>query len=463
MHVVADPPRSFVEDSVIGAPSKAGGDESPEGSQEDKCTMVTTATIAENGTQISKISLDVATKKAVRPFKKRSRYIYPFLRDNKCPHKTGGFHSYNGLIRHVDAKHRGMLCPSSTQLEDGTLKIPCPRECGQMFPSYDRANYHAKNPTLCKATPRKNVLCPWSSIIGCETICKDPKALANHHRAHVQDARSPFQCSKGCGEFHADLYILAAHETKCEGEGAMIRISLYQFELSVATSATSPRVIIVGRSSGGSPLGWKMGKETFEEGLPLWGHAIRREYVRFIGDESSAILHVCNNVATRHLPAPEHNDSPKEKDQKRRNSLSQAWKFTAAITRSITMANEADIVPTLLSVGLDGWACDVRMILPYLLHRELQFKLVLRVPELYYGLSAKYFSKTGDSKARELYWATYDSDVLRRTLEKEPGLDEATDNLVLSWQRIQDLKDLRANENALYSGRNRVTLEDDSE
>jgi len=35
-----------------------------------------------------------------------------------------------------------------------------------------------------------------------------------------------------------------------------------------------------------------------------------------------------------------------------------------AITGDIQAANEAGIKPVLISVGLDGWDCDVRMLLP---------------------------------------------------------------------------------------------------
>jgi hypothetical protein len=40
-----------------------------------------------------------------------------------------------------------------------------------------------------------------------------------------------------------------------------------------------------------------------------------------------------------------------------RLSFHRAFKFTTAIKGDIQAANEADITLTIISVGLDGWAC----------------------------------------------------------------------------------------------------------
>jgi len=63
-----------------------------------------------------------------------------------------------------------------------------------------------------------------------------------------------------------------------------------------------------------------------------------------------------------------------------------------AITGDIRTANGLGITPKLISVGLDGWACDTWMILPYLQERGVTFTLTIRVgAKLYDGLSAKFF------------------------------------------------------------------------
>jgi hypothetical protein len=67
----------------------------------------------------------------------------------------------------------------------------------------------------------------------------------------------------------------------------------------------------------------------------------------------------------RDIPVPLLNDSFVQEKEVRHWSFYKAYKFTKALATDIEAANEVNIVPTLLSVGIDGWACDARMITPF--------------------------------------------------------------------------------------------------
>jgi hypothetical protein len=57
-----------------------------------------------------------------------------------------------------------------------------------------------------------------------------------------------------------------------------------------------------------------------------------------------------------------------------------------------------------------------------------------------------------------VHWGEFDSKTSRASLEEGPGLDAATDNLILAWDTVQGRKDSVAGENQLYHGRNDVDL-----
>ena len=79
-----------------------------------------------------------------RPFELLQVYNCPFFESPTCPHKDGRFDSFRGLTSHIARFHAGEVIVSyvKDQSEDGTLKIPCQLNCGEMFISH----YHATRP-----------------------------------------------------------------------------------------------------------------------------------------------------------------------------------------------------------------------------------------------------------------------------------------------------------------------------
>ena len=116
----------------------------------------------------------------------------------------------------------------------------------------------------------------------------------------------------------------------------------------------------------------------------------------------------------------------------------------------IAAANAAGITPTLLSVGLDGWACDERRLLPWLQTSSLTFDLVIRMNGLDFGMRDTYVQQIGS-----VYWASYHLDEIKEALESGPGSDPKTDELIACWKTLQSGKDTSFGVNV---GRNAVSV-----
>jgi hypothetical protein len=121
----------------------------------------------------------------------------------------------------------------------------------------------------------------------------------------------------------------------------------------------------------------------------------------------------------------------KEQPYGQRRSYKRAKLFTDAIEKDILLAGKADVVPTIVAVGLDGWACHTSKILEYLSSRKMHFSLVLRLPsDVKYGFETLFAKKSGG-----FYWAIYDSSKILNQLEDEED-DAATENLIMAWDDI---------------------------
>ncbi|KAJ4326065.1 hypothetical protein N0V94_000227 [Neodidymelliopsis sp. IMI 364377] len=193
------------------------------------------------------------------------------------------------------------------------------------------------------------------------------------------------------------------------------------------------------------------GTNDIKKGLPLIGKEILTEYITMSGSQAdSAVLHSCSNCSTRELPAVPV-DEPIIKDTLHlRLARHRALCFTTAITQDIKAANEAGLIPTLLSVGLDGWVCNERKLLPWLQASELEFNLVLRLNGLHFGMSDKFVKQNANS-----YCVRYNMNDIQRALENGPGLDEKTDELIACWKLCQAGKD---NSFGVNVGRNTVNM-----
>jgi hypothetical protein len=381
---------------------------------------------------------------AIQPFKERATWVCPYKAIGRCSHPKGYFPKFKELTSHVRLKHakNELVTPYAIDpMPDGTLKIPCPRECGEMFSSHRGANNHAKR-SECTGQPVSSTAvfaCPWSAHNGCTHISDTPRGLANHTRSHTKDSRGPYQCHKDeCGGFFADLYELAMHESRCKGDGSSPeRRTSYRFALtSAAREGEPPSVIVVNRSSAKAPGSWKDGTDSLQDGLPNIGKKYLAHYAAWTTFDGAAVIHSCYDVATRYLPSPAVDDSFTASSQSYRIKQHRAFVFTQAIVNDIEAANQAGIRPTILSVGAGGWFCDAKAIVPWLQATILKFDLVLYLNCLPNGISTKFADEHYGA-----WWIRYDPQLILKALESGFGLDEKADELIAAWKILQDSKD----------------------
>ncbi|KAG9200059.1 hypothetical protein G6514_007655 [Epicoccum nigrum] len=197
-----------------------------------------------------------------------------------------------------------------------------------------------------------------------------------------------------------------------------------------AAKSQLPRIILLARSSSEPPDVWFAHKGDWKEGLWFWGRKILEHFVAYSGITGAAILHAASDTQTRYLPAPNINNSSALSGQARWESY-RAFKFTQAWTDDIKAANAAGIVPTVLSIGLDAWACDVRMLHPWLQTRTISFHLHMRLNGLQYGMTTTHITFH-----REVYWAQYDVATMLAALNNDMR-DAAVDELIAAWSDLQ--------------------------
>ncbi|KAJ8115186.1 hypothetical protein OPT61_g3100 [Boeremia exigua] len=380
---------------------------------------------------------------AIRPFAREDYHACPYFATGQGCESKQRLYTFTGVTRHVLLMHHSKgegpaISHAINPFEDGSFKIPCRNGCPTLFTSYQQSNHHAKKTSTCSWPKPTSLTCPWSPYIDCRFTSSSPKGMANHVRAHIRDPRSPYQCSKDCGEYHADLYMLSQHEEDCKGVGHKRKLAMFFFRLDGCTENIAPNTIIVGRASSTiTPLSWKNTKATNKDGLPAWGAKILEHYNAYKGYETGpASLRVSANLPTRHIPAPDVNDSHHHTDFIRWHK-NRAFMMTQGIISDIEAANANDVIPTVLSVGVDAWACDVRMVLPWLQsHQDLRFKIVLRMNDLFHGMRVDHTTEHCGA-----YWAEYEPAAILNALLHGPGADAAVDDLIKTWKTMQSLKD----------------------
>jgi hypothetical protein len=402
---------------------------------------------------------------AICPFEPLDFYVCPFKILGQCK-RSETFQTMKACALHVhkaDPRHT-IKTVDQDPLEDGTMKVPCQRLCGQMFARYSSAIYHTK--LNCTVAPSSDYPkpCPWNDFgIGCIEISISARAAATHAGAHVRDPRGPYRCHL-CGQYWADLYLLSSHITRCKGTGrAGYSRSCLRVELEVGEK--QPTTMFIARSSDGTPKNWFAGHEQINDGLPHWAADKLADYkldLGFAEGKLPAILHAGSAVQTRHLPAPKENNATESTTTSMQTQLARSWKFTNGIELDIRKmaAVFPDCKPTIVSIGIDGLACQVSLILPFL-KRVPRFTWVIRETELCYGMSEEVFTchKSG------LYYGVFDSFDLITGIEARLSTNEAVDealgvkdnvkHLIKVWERLQSLKDnCRDLKKGRYIGRN---------
>lgn len=253
-----------------------------------------------------------------------------------------------------------------------------------------------------------------------------------------------------CTNMHLKLVM---HEEKCHGRGAKERPTTWGFELDDNSSNALQDVILVARSSGEPPDSWLAGTDSLETGLPIFGRAILKHYrAAHPSSRGKAVFHICYQVATRHLLAPLHCDASKEKTQANQAYIRRAHMLTQAIEKDLNIASAAGLIPTILSIGIDAWACEVKMILPWI-NRVPHFVLAIRETQLVYGMTVANFTEHG-----KVFWAHVESEEIRNSIEHGSNADSAAGELITAWNAVQSLKDARTADKHLRNGRNKVDL-----
>jgi hypothetical protein len=359
--------------------------------------------------------------------------------------------------QHQKTEARQVLPPLPLEIAG---KVPCvnaDRGCKEFFASYKNAQDH--HTRRCKKKQIEGpYICKWPN---CTRAFANEGGRANHYGMHNDDPSAPFVCRRdGCSRRWADEYLLTTHEGGCgrdkrpKGEKRTVRV--LEFDLG-PNNGQDASVIIVGRNSGGStPTGWFAGKETLEEGIPIWAQPHLDDYRRLFDDQRRAKVVAGVRVRSAFVPSPPAagfvlpTDSDGLKGDKRR-----AIKFTETVEGSVKRASDT---PTIVSIGADGFACASSLIKDFL-ERNKPFRLVCRfhiikTPNTTNSLSLTeaLLTKKGDG-----WWRVYESkDILQRLRGASNFADKiAVDELVAWWNRLQVGKDGNS-DYKLIPGRNNL-------
>jgi hypothetical protein len=395
------------------------------------------------------------------PFKQPETFTCPFEVLGECP-KPAKLKNARSVALHVKQKHPGVTIETyeHNPLEDGTAKVPCPKLCGRLFSSHHAANDHAKNPTHCDRPeidtyPRR---CPWNELpdVECVEVHANAQGAKQHAAVHVHDKRGPFQCHK-CDEYWADLYLLASHIDRCS---TFVRAPHARtcLRIELNDSSDMATTLLVARSSGPAPSSWLSGLEWIEEGLPVYGTTRMRDYENDFGlERMSAVFHAAASVSSRNLPAPSHQINTSVTSEALQSQLSRAWKMTDGIEEDLkAMASQnPGVKTTLVSVGLDGFACHTPMILPFL-KRVPEFVWVIRETELCHGMDEKFFPQYPSG----LHYGVFESADILAGIEAKKT-DPAVQNLLQAWKKLQACKDLKVGRRIGRNGDHRHVFKPD--
>jgi hypothetical protein len=287
-------------------------------------------------------------------------------------------------------------------------------------------------------------------------VSADSKAYATHSISHRGDKRGRYQCSK-CDDYAEDLYMLASHETRCKGEvvGQRRFEGVYKLELSGINDdqGADTSLLIVARSSSHAPKSWYCGQEFLSDGLSIFA---KRAYDYYQSDMNAPSALTAKFVAlydvhTRLIPTGEHSEAHTTNDPSIKSFFSRAHKFTSAIDQAFVNSSQhhSQHNRVLLSIGLDGFACHAPLVLAWL-KRSPPFTLVIRETELIYGMSAEHFPKHSSG----LFYGTFLSTDIEKSIESGVSVDRATHNLLDAWRACQQWKDASGGNNGRKIGRN---------
>lgn len=374
-------------------------------------------------------------------FRDRKVYKCPFENGfNDVPPCDKSFPRAHGRTTHVRLVHGddGIPFPDDSS-EDGTEKVACQYECGEMFYSYKQAKEHASR-RECSAAPKGKVICTWNKVTGCT---KD--FSANHIRTHYPDERGPYRCHR-CGQSYAERYTLGLHVDKCKGKGAKPRPKqMLRLALSKDNSST-PGVFIIVRSSSKAPDTWYDASGSLEGGLYAIGRALLQEVRRTFDVRAPAVIHAGWNMKTRELPASDEYEDRFDDDDHHRVQKNNAFKWTKAINEDLRRA----VNPIIVTAGWDGWTSNTSRLADWL-GTVPDFRWILRIPNLKYDADESLLTK-----AEDVWWANLKSTDILHALNTSTTPDAFIGQCIRIMRRIQTGKNARAEEHALFNGRNLI-------
>ncbi|KAI4614181.1 hypothetical protein J4E80_006872 [Alternaria sp. BMP 0032] len=324
-------------------------------------------------------------------------------------------------------------------IQDGTKRIPCLKNCGRNFATYDAAMQHVKK---CDApdTPRH---CPWPD---CNYPPSKAREYAAHTVVHIDDARGKYQCDK-CPRYWNDLYLLAGHRMRCKGEGGKSRADRENRFQSIHDPAETDEgltfLVAVARASGAAPKAWKGDEDPVQDGIDTFASPI---FDTFQTDHGVAQGSVCgtflamDNIHTSVTPTAKDVMLHNIADPVLRQYITQAYVFTRAIDKDLEALASRNVKPVLLSIGIDGFSCNTKLILPWL-QRSPRFTLVIRETDLPYGMDEAYFPQYESG----FYYGIFDSAEILEQLSVDMSADMSGDNaisnLLAAWNALQAWKD----------------------
>lgn len=286
-------------------------------------------------------------------FPKKDKFICPLP---TC--RRPAFPSFRSITQHIRQSHATYDFTTWKMkdgvFQDGTPSIPCPKKCGLFFMTYIEAAHHR-----CTGERSMPFKCSYEEYVGCSQTFNHIKSLAMHEQRHRRDERAPFRCSK-CDECHVSLYTLALHEDKYDRQKPTIDVTKTNpLTIQHLEGSTEPiDAVVTVRSSGKIPGSWFGKQANLHQGLEILRDNILVEFrsVSLLeANTQDATLLALGDCASRHVPAlyPTNALDPLQPKL--------AWTFTtllrkdlATITNNITLPK----LPTLISLGWDGWTCE---------------------------------------------------------------------------------------------------------
>jgi hypothetical protein len=338
--------------------------------------------------------------------------------------------------------------------------VPCPnatRGCTRVFATYALAVTHDVN--MCSQRQTVGPFpCPWK----CGDSVTSRRSLVAHYPKHTgMQKGNHYACRRGCNTHWPNAYLLTIHEDMCgtsEDPSTTAKRRSRILKINLGPGTGKPSILIVARCSNSAPPNaWYAGKETLEEGLPIWVQPALESYRRLYQDYRHAEIHAGVHVQTAFAPAPRLlHDLVDSADWTSTNkglvsNKIRSHTFTSQIETALQVAPDR---PVILSTGADGFSCNTGRIEAFI-HRVRPFDLVVRFHAIAYNDNGPTLTEGLLTRHDMFWWHVYASEDLAR-VPRQGSTDLtllAVRELKTWWADLQRRKDTQS-ANFLKPGRN---------